>query len=592
MNNWGYREIWAVDFEFVGKSGERPTPVCCCARELLSGRRLRIWQDELQAIRQPPYNIDEQSLFVAYYASAEFSCHLALDWPLPVNVLDLYVEFRALNNGRPVPCGWGLIGALVYYGLDTLAGSEKETMRQLIMSGGPWSSDERSAILDYCETDILALARLLPKMGPTIDLPRALIRGRYMGAVARMEHRGIPVDAEMLETLRRHWPDIQSGIIAEINREFQVFEGTTFRHELFAAYLNRHAIPWSRLASGRLDLKDETFRTMARAYPQLQPLREARTSLSQLRLMDLAVGHDCRNRTLLSPFRSKTGRNQPSTSRFIFGPSVWLRSLIKPEPGNALAYIDWSHQEFGIAAALSGDQAMLNAYRSGDPYMAFAVRVGAAPPGATKASYRHIRERYKQVVLATQYGMGAALLAIQCDCSEFDARRMLDEHRRIFAEYWRWIEGAVNHLNLYGKIWTVFGWPLHVHDTNPRTAQNFPMQANGAEMLRLACIYLTEADIRVCAPIHDALLIEASINSIKDVVHNAQNLMARASRDVLDGFELRTDVDVFRYPNRFEDVRGKKMWRTITTLLANNAQLDRCSVLEHVGSSASEQGVV
>jgi hypothetical protein len=67
---------------------------------------------------------------------------------------------------------------------------------------------------------------------------------------------------------------------------------------------------------------------------------------------DLAVGHDGRNRCLLSAFRSLTGRNQPSNARFIFGPSCWLRGLIRPEPGRAIAYVDWSQQEFGVAAAL------------------------------------------------------------------------------------------------------------------------------------------------------------------------------------------------------------------------------------------------
>jgi hypothetical protein len=57
---------------------------------------------------------------------------------------------------------------------------------------------------------------------------------------------------------------------------------------------------------------------------------------------------------------------------FIFGPSVWLRGLIKPPPGYGIAYIDWAQQEFGIAAALSGDPLMMDAYRSGDPYLAFA----------------------------------------------------------------------------------------------------------------------------------------------------------------------------------------------------------------------------
>ena len=59
-------------------------------------------------------------------------------------------------------------------------------MRALVLRGGPWSADERAAILSYCESDVAALVRLLPAMLSTIDLPRALLRGRYMTAAARM----------------------------------------------------------------------------------------------------------------------------------------------------------------------------------------------------------------------------------------------------------------------------------------------------------------------------------------------------------------------------------------------------------------------
>ena len=101
-------------------------------------------------------------------------------------------------------------------------------------------------------------------------------------------------------------------------------------------------IPWPRLESGRLDLSDDTFREMARAYPAVAPLRELRAALSEMRLSDLAVGSDGRNRTMLSAFRARTGRNQPSNTKFIFGPSVWLRGLIQPPPGYGIAYIDWA----------------------------------------------------------------------------------------------------------------------------------------------------------------------------------------------------------------------------------------------------------
>src|SRR5512135_471858 len=111
-----YREVWSVDFEFSAPSGERPNPVCLVARELRSGRTLRHWQDDLRSRREPPYPIGPDVLFVAYYASAELGCHLALGWPLPARVLDLYTEFRNRANGLSPSHGFGLLGALAWHG--------------------------------------------------------------------------------------------------------------------------------------------------------------------------------------------------------------------------------------------------------------------------------------------------------------------------------------------------------------------------------------------------------------------------------------------------------------------------------------------
>src|SRR5207244_6257890 len=141
---------------------------------------------------------------------------------------------------------------------------------------------------------------------------------------------------------------------------------------------------------------------MARAHPVIAPLRELRFALSKMRLADLAVGRDGRNRCLLSAFRARTGRNQPSNTAFMFGPAVWLRGLIRPVTGFGIAYVDWSQQEFGIAAALSGDSKMVAAYESGDPYLAFAKQAGAMPVDGTKTTHGPIREHFKQCVLAVQ----------------------------------------------------------------------------------------------------------------------------------------------------------------------------------------------
>jgi hypothetical protein len=725
-----YREVWLVDFEFRAPNGERPEPVCMVAREWRTGRTVREWADRLASMSRPPFQVGPDSLFVAYYASAELGCFRALGWPMPARVLDLFCEFRSLTNGSYIPCGNGLLGALAYFGLPAIDGIEKREMRELAQKAGPFSSDERQALLDYCQTDVDALARLLPKMLPAIDLPRALLRGRYMAAVAAMEWNGVPIDTANLEALRTNWEALKGQLVERIDTAYAVYvptgrainpestlgaalfrtaddwgvdpyhladvardvwgedraagaefqealkaarqqtgltakrisdweesgkdhstwpgldvkarelagqypalgigrgfehgtgyddtdyagrlwdllreggrpakpkhdrqilaraaelvarEGTTCRAERlsfsarkFAEWLAREGIPWPRLDSGELVLDDDTFRQMARTYPAVAPLRELRHSLGEMRLFsDLAVGTDGRNRCLLSPFRSITGRNQPSNARFIFGPSTWLRSLIRPEPGRAVAYVDWAQEEFGIAAALSGDWAMMEAYTSGDPYLTFAKQARAVPADATKESYPREREQFKVCALAVQYGMGAQSLAQSLDQPEAMARELLRLHRQTYPTFWRWSDAAVNHAMLKSWLQTVFGWRVHVGPrANPRSLANFPMQANGAEMLRLACCLATERGIAVCAPVHDALLVEGPADEIETVVGETQKAMLEASRIVLDGFELRSDAKIVCYPDRYMDPRGERMWETVMGILAELPQAE------------------
>jgi hypothetical protein len=343
----------------------------------------------------------------------------------------------------------------------------------------------------------------------------------------------------------------------------------TFSVQRFELYLARHRIPWPRLDSGALALDDDTFREMARAYPAaIGPIREVRHVLSQLRLHALAVGNDGRNRCLLSAFGSRTGRNQPSNSAYIFGPSCWLRSLIQPGPGRALAYVDWAQQELAIAAALSGDQAMQEAYRSGDFYLTFAKMAGAVPPDATKAIDGAIRELFKTVALGVLYGLSERGLARRLGVPLCESRLLLQRHREAFPHFWTWSDRIEMEAMLRGMLQTVYGWRLIVGPhANPRSLRNFPMQANGAEMMRLACCLATERGITVCAVVHDALLIEADLDEIEDAAAQTQQAMHEASALVLPGFPLRTEAKLVRYPERYQDPRGVQMWETVQRLL-------------------------
>src|SRR5262249_31810440 len=144
----------------------------------------------------------------------------------------------------------------------------------------------------------------------------------------------------------------------------------------FADYVKRNRMAWPTRADGSLDQRDQTFRDMAGLYPQIETLRELRYSLSKLRFNSLEVGRDGRNRTPLWPYGTKTARNAPGNSRFVFGPAKWIRFLISPPPGRALIHRDYKQQEVRIAAVVSGDMALLQACESGDVYMGVAQQLG------------------------------------------------------------------------------------------------------------------------------------------------------------------------------------------------------------------------
>ena len=137
----------------------------------------------------------------------------------------------------------GLVSALAHHGLDHMGAHDKSAMRDFILAGGPWSEADWQRILDYCESDVEALMKLLPEMLPLIDLPRALFRGRYMAAAAGMEHNGIPIDLATLLRIERHREPIKDQLIAKIDKDFGVMKDDRFAGEDLPNGCNSAASP-------------------------------------------------------------------------------------------------------------------------------------------------------------------------------------------------------------------------------------------------------------------------------------------------------------------------------------------------------------
>jgi DNA polymerase I-like protein with 3'-5' exonuclease and polymerase domains len=454
-----------------------------------------------------------------------------------------------------------------------MVGADKDAGRALIMNRSSWSASDVADIKQYCAADVDATAMLLSRMEAAgeIDWTYALLRGRYTAAVAAMERIGIPIDTEMLARLVEHWSKIKLELIARIDHDYGVYDGTTFKLERFAAYLARDRIQWPRTETGQLSLADDVFRDMAKAYPQLYHLKELRASLAEMRLSSLTVGADGFNRCLLSPFGARSGRNTPSNSKFVYGPAVWMRGLIRPPEGYGLAYIDWRAQEVALAAALFGDERMKAAYLTGDVYLGFAKDAGLAPLDATAATHGEIRELCKGLVFLLNYGGGDELLAQRLGVSRNRAAELKALHQATYATFWRGSDVTTASAYANRFICSAFGWPLHVNPADrPQSIINYPMQSNGSDMMRISAIAATEEGIQVAAPVHDAFLILAPVDRLEHDIARMRAIMESAGTAVTGGMPVFADLkpEMKVLPGgRYRDKRGTKMWDTVLSLL-------------------------
>lgn len=580
-----FRNVTCIDFEYRADPGERPHVWCLTAKELHTKRVGRWWRDDLLRMSRAPFDVGVDSVVCSYAISAELSCFLQLGWQIPEYLLDLYAEFRWLTNGRPMVFGgsdkaklekhkYSMLAAAFILGVPAMNTTRKEAMRDLAITRWEFTPEEQAEMLRYNGDDVEITEGILRRVAPLLDWPRALLRGRYGMAVAMMEHVGVPIDTPRWNHVRDRLPLLQRQLITHTDAAYGVFHDGHFSDRLFLDYAARRHIKWPLTPTGKPMRDKDTLKDMARIHPELNDLKELLGTLGKGRLMDLAIGKDGYNRAGLIPFRAVSGRNQPSSAAFVFGPAVWLRGFIQAKPGDALAYLDFAAEEIAIAAAFSQDGALIADYMSGDPYIAFAVRAGLAPVGANKRSHPRIRDLCKVLFLARNYGQGATGLAATLGISLPDAETLLQRHERAYPQLYRWLQGVVDTASLTRWQHSPFGWRRYVGSGfNPRSVRNWPCQTAGAELLWLSTSALTTAGVRIAAPAHDAVLILAPSHQIVEKVSEAKTIMATMSAVVTGGLSIRVSDDIFQSPRRYMDDRGRTMWRRIMRLCRYNPRL-------------------
>jgi hypothetical protein len=584
MNRWhcpsGFARWVVADFEYArGSTGDALLPTCMVAYELESGDIWRLWREKLQALKQAPFEVGPDTLLIGFKTESEVQCFLSLGWRLPCHVLDLYAEWRWRSNGAPHPPPENsLINVASRYGIDTMTAAMKDKFRQQFIDDLPFTPEQREEALDYNQADVKATAAVylaMERQAP-FHLPTALLRGRFVKAAARIQHVGVPLDQDLVRRFDRHRLAMRALIIDEGDRVtdktgklWRVYDDCHhFSDQRFHDMLRAREVKRWPLTDKKQGLKTDhkTLKRMARQHPWFRPWQEMNELADLLENWKLQCGTDGFNRYSVMPFGTKTGRNNPSSNRYIFGMPGGFRPLIKPHPGAVIVYCDWSAMEIGIAAALSRDPALLASFVTGDPYVAFAMRAGLALEAA-----KQVRKQYKEALLGVCYGMGAHTLAGRLGIEVEAALTLLQKVRQLYPVFWAWCHAVICHANRYGELVTPCDkWRFQVHaKTKQTTLRNYMMQASGASIMRFAAIAATEERLRIGGIVHDAFLLVSKPGEVERDTAHLLEIMAEAA-ELVCGIPIPAERTVICYPERYWDPGDGKacdLWRRLIRLL-------------------------
>jgi len=516
------------------------------------------------------------------------------------------------NTGCHTKVGMGLTAAVgQIFGIYIDSG-HKAAMRDLILEDRPfYTREERASIMAYCSSDIHHLPDLYRAMYRRLkqatrgqmteeELRRAQgLRGSYIASIAKMEAVGFPVNKAQILALRKNYDKARDEIIQDlVDNYFPFFvRQKKNQKDLLGEWVDKYSAfvqfvtdrglldTWPRTVdedtgkpTDRLSREDKVLSGYD-GIPEIHAYRQASKLLNQLGwfkepdegkrkkegdFLD-SIGSDGRQRAFLGPYGTQTGRNAAKASRFIPAMSSWLRCLIQPEEGWVICGIDWASQEFGIAAALSGDASMLEAYRSGDPYLYFAKKAGAVPSNGTKAEYSTERDLFKATTLGLQYGMGKDKLAVKLtvDTGRLvtveEADRLIQLHKKVYPAYWKWLDRISDYYEKKKvlKLWD--GWALLGDNENFLSIRNFPTQGTGSSTMREAIRRAHEAGLHVVTPLHDAIYILYRPDTQPDAPDILSRCMDEAVQAILgDKITIRQDRALHEAGHIWVEAKGRK----------------------------------
>ena len=364
----------------------------------------------------------------------------------------------------------------------------KDKMRDIIISAVAEDIEaNRKDIQDYCTEDVVHLPLLFQKMqeeyyllGVEVDQEledEMLLRGTYAALTAKMESWGYPIDMEktknftnavtpILEECQREinelFPDIKPFRWNKKDRKFSWDQKATknwLRDNIDIGYwlktdgedLSLSLDAWERVFDYRHSYPKNVFGAQMVRYLKLKQQISGFIPSNKGSFWD-AVGADGRVRCYTNPFGAQSSRSQQSSRSFLFLKTAWMRAMCMPVPGQAIAGIDYGSEEFLISAILSKmavartkkTTKQIEAYASGDVYLAFGKAAGMIPPDGTKTTHKFERDLCKATVLGlsylmSKYGLAAKLTAdTGKEVSVEEAQEYINLFYEVYEELQEW----------------------------------------------------------------------------------------------------------------------------------------------------------
>jgi hypothetical protein len=586
-------KILALDFEFCETTEPVLKLVSCATSTYVNGelQEEKDWWLHNQSYQSlKDYLVAHKDyILVAFGAEAEAKSLISMGLdPLDFKWVCEHLEYRCLQNHsyellhgeqlidgkvkRTYPFGekgkqnygavaFKLLGALI----DT---KEKEEVRQLIISNpAEFTEEQKQRILAYGRSDVKYLYKILKAIIALYKkrVPRnlkeltkqMLLRGEYAARTAKMVQLGYPVNVEWLNNFAGNAPLVIQDCQRDINRQFPAIEVFRWNKKEQRYSMNQkvlkdwihqnHPEGWMLTDKGQYSLALEAWETkyhFRHEYPEgnlgAQMLRYLKLSQSMKGYNPHAdksifndLGSDGRVRCYLNPYGAQSSRTQPASTGFVFLKPASQRSLVQAKKGRAIGDLDYSSEEFLLAALMSGDRKMLEAYKSGDVYLAFGKDIGYIPQHGTKKSHKMERDICKAVVLSlsylmTEYGLAYRLTSETGKVwTEAEAKELIDLFDNNYETFAAWRKEKLNDYYDNGYLMLRDGWYLWGDNEKFRSVANAPIQGMGAVIMRRAVALAQDAGLDVIFTLHDAIYIEydfgdlGAIDTLKSCMEQA-----------------------------------------------------------------------